>query len=126
MKKVKKVEYRSTKLPRYIFDEAELVKAKILTEGGGRLPKEVLMPERCPICGRKMRRLDVRMRVSYYVCDKCGYKQPGLDIEAKGNDITALAAALGLGTLIGLGIAALAYLLTQPPKSEEKEEVRIK
>jgi len=123
---VKRVEYRSTKLPRYIFDEAELVRAKILTEGGRRLPREVLMPEKCPICGGKMRGLEVRARVSYYVCDRCGYKQPGLDISAKGTDVSALAAALGIGTLIGLGIAALAYLLSRPSKNEEKREVEIK
>ena len=108
MKTVEKVEYRSTKLPRYIFDAAELVRARMLTGGLKRLPKELLAPEKCPICGGKMRRLEARTRAPYYACDKCGYKQPGLDVE--GTDVSRLASSLGASTVMGLGMAALAYL----------------
>ena len=107
------VRYRSTKLPSYVFDEAELARAKLITGGIKRLPKEVLAPEKCPICGSKMRGFEVRTRVSYYVCDNCGYKQPGINVDVKGTDIASLATGLGLGVLIGLGLAALIYLVTR-------------
>ena len=112
MKEVEKVNirYRSTKLPSYVFDEWELVRAKLITGSIKQLPKELLAPEKCPICGNKMRGFEVRTRVSYYVCDNCGYKQPGINVDVKGTDIASLATGLGLGVLLGLGLAALMYL----------------
>jgi len=109
------VPYRTTKLPTYVFDSVELAKAKILTERSklNELPLELRKPEKCPICHGHMSGFEVRTRVSYYQCEECGYKQPGLEIQAQGTDVASLAAALGLGALAGLGIAALLYLLTQ-------------
>ena len=113
MVKKAKMEYKSTKIPRYVFDGVELAKAKILIERTKQFPPEVFMPNKCPICGGKMQGLDVRARVTYQACNECGYKQPSIDISAKGTDVTSLAAALGLGTLFGFGIAALLYLISQ-------------
>ena len=116
------VRYRSTKLPSYVFDEAELARAKLITGGIKRLPKEVLAPEKCPICGSKMRGFEVRTRVSYYVCDNCGYKQPGINVDVKGTDIASLATGLGLGVLLGLGLAALIYLVTRGSGEKQEEQ----
>ena len=113
------IKYRSTKLPSYVFDEAELARAKLITGGIKRLPKKLLAPEKCPICGNKMRGFEVRTQVSYYVCDNCGYKQPGINVDVKGTDIASLATGLGLGVLIGLGLAALMYLATRSGSEEQ-------
>jgi len=114
------IKYRSTKLPSYVFDEAELVRAKLITGGIKRLPKELLAPEKCPICGNKMRGFEVRTQVSYYVCDNCGYKQPGINVSVKWTDIASLATGLGLGVLLGLGLATLIYLATRSDSQEEQ------
>lgn len=109
------VPYKTTKLPIYVFDSAELARAKILTEKSklNELPLELRKPEKCPICHGSMSGFEVETRVSYYQCKECGYKQPGLEIRGQGTDVASLAAALGLGALVGLGIAALLYVLTQ-------------
>ncbi len=105
--------YKVTRIPSYVMDEIELAKAKILMESKKlrELPEEILKPKKCPICGSEMRGMEVKLKTRYYECKNCGYKQPGLDLEVKGTDIASLAAGLGIGTLIGLGIAALLYLL---------------
>lgn len=77
-----------------------------------RLPPELIRPQECPICHGQMSGFEVNTRVSYYQCAECGYKQPGLEIQAQGTDVASLAAGLGLGVLAGLGLAALLYLLT--------------
>lgn len=107
--------YRTTKLPRYVFGSAELAKAKILTERLklNELPVQLRKPQKCPVCHGNMSGFEVNTRVSIYQCKECGYKQPGLEIQAHGNDVSSLAKALGLGVLAGLGIAALLYLLTR-------------
>lgn len=111
----RKVPYRTTKLPTYFFDSAELVKSRILTERANmnQLPAELIRPEQCPICNESMDGLEVNTRVSYFQCEACGYKQPGLDIEAKGTNVARLAAALGIGVLASLGLAALLHILTR-------------
>lgn len=124
MVKEAKMEYKSTKIPRYVFDGVELAKAKILTERTKQLPPEVFMPNQCPICGGKMQKLDVQARVTYQACNECGYKQPSIDISAKGTDVTSLVAALGLGTLFGLGIASLLYLLSQSNTKGELDDYK--
>ena len=103
-----------------MFDEAELTKAKILTNWKRleRLPTELLKPQRCPICNGKMEGLEVTTRMSYYECVDCGFKQPSLDIKTAGTDVASLAAALGLGALFGLGLAALLHLLAQGERRE--------
>ncbi len=117
-----KLKYRSTKLPSYVYDEAELVRAKLITGGIKQLPRELLAPEKCPVCGSKMQGFELRARVAYYVCENCGYKQPSVNIDAKGTDISSLATALGLGVLIGLGLAALLYLISQGGEAELRED----
>lgn len=105
--------YKATKLPMEVFDEAELAKARIIMNRKAleRLPPEVINPSRCPICGNKMKAVETNIKVGFVSCEECGYKQPYLNVKAVSNDPAALATALGLGVLAGLGIAALLYLI---------------
>ena len=108
------VEYKSTKMPSYVMDEVELAKAKILTNLQmlkEKLPKNISRPSVCPLCKGEMQSFELRANVRYYTCSKCGYKQPGIDLQASSTDISRIAAALGIGVLAGLGVAALLYLL---------------
>jgi predicted RNA-binding Zn-ribbon protein involved in translation (DUF1610 family) len=110
------LKYKSTKMPADVMDEAELVRAKILTnikQFNENLPQEIKNPTICPLCKNKLESFEVRVAVKYYRCSKCGYKQPGIDLQASGDDISSLAAALGIGVLAGLGIASLLYLLSK-------------
>mgnify|MGYP001088366924 CR=1 FL=1 len=109
-------QYKATKLPTYVFDEAELAKARIVMDVKRlkeKLPAQVLQPTSCPICKSEMKGVEVRAKVAYYHCPDCGYKQPSINVDVGGNDVAAVASALGLGVLFGLGIAALLYLLSQ-------------
>ena len=108
--------YKSTKLPRYIFDEAEMIKMKLLMGGLKELPRDILVPRKCPVCGGEMIGFEIRAGVSYYECKTCGYKQPGISMDIKTTDISTLARVLGLGVILGLGIAALFYLINQRSK----------
>lgn len=110
-------EYLSMKIPKNVRIEAEMAKAKLMTGGKDAFAKispEVLNPTKCPICSSKMKEIDVRTRIGYKKCEKCGFSQPYLDISAEGiNDIPSLLIAVGLGTLFGLGIAALLKLMSE-------------
>ena len=105
--------YKATKLPVEIFDEAELVKARLIMDRKAfeRLPSKIRSPTECPICGNKMKIKGVEVKVGVAICEQCGYKQPHLNVKAIGNDPAELATTLSLGVLTGLGIAALLYLL---------------
>lgn len=108
--------YKSTKIPSYVLDGAELAKAKIMTNFGSldkKLPASVLKPTTCPICQTPLKGFELRTNIYNYQCPKCSYKQPGIDVQAFGTDVASLGAALGHGVLFGLGIAALLHLLSE-------------
>jgi predicted RNA-binding Zn-ribbon protein involved in translation (DUF1610 family) len=111
------MEYRTTKIPTPVYEQVELARSKFAIEKSRlkNLPTEVLRPHKCPICGGKMVGAEIRARFGYYKCTQCDYKQPVLDIEAITSGSSGLM-ALGSGIIIGLGIAALLYLMF----SEEK------
>ncbi len=112
--------YKATKLPVEVFDEAELVKAKLIMnrEALKKLPSEGANPAKCPLGGNDLRVAEVKVAVKMVSCQRCGYKQPSLDVSSIGNDPAAIAGALGLGVLAGLGIAALLYLIFSGEKNE--------
>jgi len=104
--------YQNVKLPAPVLDELAFAKIKIANERK-RLErvKEIIEPERCPVCGGPLKKLEVKAKVEYVECEKCGFKQPKLSVSASGTDIYEFLKALGLGTLVGLGVAALLYLV---------------
>jgi hypothetical protein len=96
-------EYRPTKVTAATRNGLEALRSKVAYDGVGRLhyiPKEVLAPEKCPLCGNPLKKFQVEF--SYYECPKCHYQQQEFKLDAN---------ALAVGALIGLGIAALAYLV---------------
>ncbi len=65
-------------------------------------------PENCPECGSEMN--SIELRLGYYNCpnSNCNFKYPKIDI--------GLGGSIALGTLVGLGIAGLIYLITKKDK----------
>jgi predicted RNA-binding Zn-ribbon protein involved in translation (DUF1610 family) len=108
------VEYQTTKIQTPIYEQVEMARSKIALEKSRlkRLPAEILKPEKCPICGSEMvmEATEIRTRFGYYRCSNCDYKQPAIDISVISSGSGSLM-ALGSGIIIGLGIAALLYLL---------------
>lgn len=96
-------EYRPTKVPVTTRNGLESLKSKIVYDGVGKLqnlPSQVLNPEKCPLCSTPLKKFEVKF--SYYECPKCHYQQQEFKLDAD---------TLAVGALIGLGIAALAYLV---------------
>ncbi len=106
--------YQTIKVPKPILDEIAFAKMKIAMDRKklSRL-KDIVAPERCPVCGGELKKLEVEAKVEYVECKECGFKQPRLSVEARGSDLYEFLKALGIGALIGLGLAALLYLLSR-------------
>jgi predicted RNA-binding Zn-ribbon protein involved in translation (DUF1610 family) len=108
------VEYITTKIPVPVYEQIEMTRSKLAMDKSTlkKLPPELLKPTSCPVCGSPMREAEVsvRARVGYYACTHCDYKQPIINVEAMSRGLNGLM-ALGSGIIIGLGMAALLYLL---------------
>jgi predicted RNA-binding Zn-ribbon protein involved in translation (DUF1610 family) len=108
------VEYQTTKIPTPVYEQIEMARSKLSLEKSRlkNLPAEIIRPKKCPICGNKMQMevTEIRARFGYYRCSNCDYKQPTIDIDVIGSGSGSLM-ALGSGIIIGLGIAALLYLI---------------
>jgi len=103
------MEYKSTKIPVEVYESAKKALTRLLADGIGSLPEEVRNPNRCPVCGGTLRNHEVKTRMRYVKCISCGYSQPIVDVEVSSSGPRLF--TLGLGVLLGLGIAALFYLL---------------
>jgi ribosomal protein S27AE len=114
------MEYRTLKFPTPIYEQVEMAKSKLALEKSKlkSLPDEVLKPKKCPICGNKMEGAEIHARFGYYKCGHCDYKQPIINIDAISSGSGSLM-ALGSGIIIGLGIAALLYLLFSDAEKED-------
>ena len=112
-RKQKKKFYQTIKVPKPVLDEIVFTEMKVAMDRK-KLPKlrDIVSPEKCPVCGGELKRLEVEAKVEYVECKRCGFKQPKISIEASGSDLYEFLKALGIGVLVGLGLAALVYLLT--------------
>ncbi len=104
------MEYEGVRIPRYAYDSLPIVKARAIANKG-RLPEEVLSPQKCPLCGGKMQGTGAPVKLEYHECASCGYGQPIFNLEQVKTDMGPALADLGKGAFMALGIAALAYLV---------------
>lgn len=95
------MEYKSIKIPNETYEAIQLARVELARKGLGGLPIEIREPKTCAFCGTTLERSSVKYE--YLRCPKCNYKQQSINADVAG--------AFALGGLIGLGIAALAYLL---------------
>lgn len=103
--------YKSLKVPEWVYDNAQQIRADLVRCGVEVVPARLLIPKRCPRCQSSL----LRTIVDQVSCS-CGYR------------VRVLAAAgeqVGLGVLLGLGIAALSETLDglqlhkKPPKKKK-------
>lgn len=88
---------KTVKIPDWAYENALAAKGELVRRGLNALPKELLTPALCPRCATALR--PGKPEDEQVVCEKCGYRQ-----DRQG----ALASSgVSLGTIIGLGIAAL-------------------
>lgn len=102
-------QYKSIKVPQWVYENLEQAKLTIARKGTESLPQEVLSPECCPICTSAMEKLE--LKYSYKKCPHCGYMQQ--DFKASSN---FLKGAL-IGGSVGLGLSLLFYYLL--PKNKK-------
>jgi len=91
--------YKTVKVPLWVYEDALDARADVLRQGLQFLPKDLLEPANCPRCGG-----DLEVLTAGYQrleCTSCGFKQE--KIAASGTNMSGI----GLGVLLGLGLAAL-------------------
>lgn len=120
------MDYKVVRIPKYMYDSIPIVKARAVVNQA-KLPQEILAPKTCPICGGAMEGIEATVRVGYRRCTGCGYGQPAIQLKEIKADLGPTLAGFGIGTLVGLGIASLAYLISQSSskKSSKNSNSRI-
>lgn len=105
MKMSEKKDYRAIKVKKDTYESLQELKKVIVQKGINSLSENILdyKPKYCPECGVEMEAIDVK--VKFHKCPNCSFKYPKFNL--------GLGGSLTLGTLIGLGIAGLIYLLTR-------------
>ncbi len=98
-------DYKAIKVPKPTYESLKELKKVIVQKGLSSLSNDVINyePKYCPECSSELDSFEVRM--GYHHCPNCSFKYPKIDI--------GLGGSLAFGTLIGLGIAGLVYLLTR-------------
>ncbi|MGH7434831.1 MAG: hypothetical protein ACRENE_04080 [Polyangiaceae bacterium] len=91
--------YRTISVPQWTYDAAITARADLLQHGLGSVPEDILRPPSCPHCGGAVEHVTVG--IEHVKCGGCGYSQQ--TVSANGNTF----AQVGLGVVIGLGLAAL-------------------
>ena len=105
MKKILKEEYKSIKVPPWVYENSKQALQILYRKGIDNLPPEVLSPEYCPNCNSKMEKLE--LKYSYKKCPRCGYVQQ--DFTAGSN----FSKGIGIGVGRGLGVSLLVYFLSK-------------
>jgi len=103
--KNKNKEYQAIKVPRDTYESLKDLKNVIIQQGLNSVSDELInyTPKYCPKCGSEMESIEVK--AGFHYCTNCKFKFPKFEL--------GLGGSLALGTLIGLGIAGIIYLLTK-------------
>lgn len=99
------VKYKTIKVPIKDYEIIEQTRQQLAIKGIETLPKELIETKKCPICGSKMEGFGIKYQFLQCSNPKCNYKQRNLRLDATG--------AFAIGAIVGLGAAALIYLLTR-------------
>lgn len=115
-------EYKSLKVPTWVYNNAQQLRADLVRGGIEQLPEKLRAPTRCPCCSGSVDHVSASVKVSYdYVrCrnPQCNYKQQVFT--AKGH----LVASIGLGVLLGLGITAIVAASTNKTPKRRKAKAK--
>ena len=113
-KKKKEADYKAIKIPKDAYDSLKDLKKAIIQKGTNSIDKDFanFTPKYCPNCKTKLKNFESKF--AYYQCPKCGFKVPKINI--------GLGGSLALGSLIGLGVAGIIYLLTKDDKKPNKDD----
>jgi len=107
--------YRDIKVPAPVYESARILRQRTLESGLNRIPREVMSPTSCPLCGGSLEGFQIAYE--YLRCKECGFSQQQFGAKGSGG--------LGLGVIIGLGLAALAHFLSQSePNDDSKRRSR--
>ncbi len=103
-----KNDYKAVKIPKETYESLQELKKVIVQQGLSKISDDFInyVPKKCPECNTEMNSLEVK--IGYHHCPKCKFKFPSVKL--------GLGGGLALGTLIGLGIAGIIYLLTKKDK----------
>lgn len=93
------MDYKTVKVPGWVYDNARVAQAEVLNRGFEAVPVGLREPPHCPVCASAVRHLTVGYQ--HIECTSCGYQQQTL--AASGSNL----ATVGIGFLLGLGVAAL-------------------
>lgn len=106
----KNEEFKAIKVPKGTYESLKELKKVIIQQGLSKISNDFIdyVPKHCPECGSEMN--SVELKVGYYHCPNCQFKYPKVSI--------GLGGGVALGTLIGLGIVGIIYLLTKKDKEE--------
>ncbi|MBA7607779.1 hypothetical protein ES703_14946 [subsurface metagenome] len=102
--------YVTLKVPKDFEKSIDVVRNIFLRKGIENMPpnlKKYLNSKHCPLCNKKM---DNQKAKLIYRCHECGISKPVIDIDTSSID-DSLPLVGGKGTLVGLGIYALAKVL---------------
>lgn len=100
-----RVEYKAIKVPKETYNMIETTRQQLANKGIQTLPQELREIKNCPICGNKLEKFGVKYE--YLRCQNpdCGYNQKNLEVNTTGT--------FAMGAMVGLGLAAIIYLLTR-------------
>lgn len=97
------MEYKTVKIPKQTYDLIEQTRNQLAIKGIESLPKEFREITICPICGQKLQGFDIEYSHIYCPTEECGYNQKNLKVNVTD--------AFAIGAIVGLGTAALLYLI---------------
>ncbi len=101
------MEYRTVKVPEWAYLNGKRLYSDIVENGISHIPGQIRKPSVCPHCRSPVNYVEAKYQ--YAECPNCSYRQQTFSV---GTDMTEAIAAIGLGVLFGLAIAALTEALS--------------